>query len=282
MPAKKHLSVEDVQPYIERLKNRELTRCQLAEELNVSMPVLVRELKKLPIEVPTKRHRLPLHERLLKLYSKEELETLSQYEIARQLNVTQPGVAKALKTLGFERTIKRFRHIKDRDARCEQVVNHIIENGGYVESAIRELDINIYKNAVYEYCKENNIDLRLYHFAHRRYGHWLTLPCIAERCYTMDYRLQAECTKCGTVHTVQIVNLRSGASTQCRECADKERMTRTSCCSPVYCVETKKKTRSVRTLAKQLGVSYYGMLRNLKQNGQYAHDGLTYKFVSRQ
>ena len=45
MPAKKQLSVEDVQPYIERLKNRELTRSQLAKELNICLPVLVRELK---------------------------------------------------------------------------------------------------------------------------------------------------------------------------------------------------------------------------------------------
>ena len=235
-------------------------------------------VEKLPIEVPAMRNRLPLHERLLKLYRKEELETLSQNDIAKQLKVTQPAVAKALKTLG----LKRVNHFRDRDARCEQVVNHIIENGGYVVPTIRNLGINIYRNAVYDYCKDKGIDLRLYHFAHRRYGHWLTLPCIAERCYTMDYRLQAECTKCGTVHTVQIVNLRSGASTQCRECAGKERKAWTSCCSPVFCVETMEKIRSVRTLAKQLGVSYCGMLRNLKQNGQYAHDGLTYKFLYRQ
>ena len=234
MRAKKELTVEDIQPFIERLKKRELTRRQLAQELGVCLPVLNRELKKLPVEVPAMRNRLPLHERLLKLYSKEELETLSQYDIAKQLQVTQPGVATALKKLG----LKRVNHIKDRDARCEQVVNHIIENGGYVQPTIRKLGVNIYKNAVYDYCKEQGIDLRPYHFAHRRYGHWLTLPCIAEPCHTMDYRLQAECTKCGTVHTVQIVNLRSGASTQCRACADKERSTRTSCCSSVYCVET--------------------------------------------
>lgn len=278
MRAKKELTVEDIQPFIERLKKRELTRRQLAQELGVCLPVLNRELKKLPVEVPAMRNRLPLHERLLKLLSKEELETLSQYDIAKQLQVTQPGVATALKKLG----LKRVNHIKDRDARCEQVVNHIIENGGYVESTIRKLGINIYKNAVYDYCKERDIDLRLYRFAHQRYGHWLTLPCVAERCHTMDYRLQAECTKCGTVHTVQIVNLRSGASTQCRACADKERSAWTSCCSPVYCVETMEKTRSVRTLAKQLGVSYTCLLRLLKKDGQYAHDGLTYKFVDRQ
>lgn len=278
MRAKKELTVEDIQPFIERLKKRELTRRQLAQELGVCLPVLNRELKKLPVEVPAMRNRLPLHERLLKLYSKEELETLSQYDIAKQLQVTQPGVATALKKLG----LKRVNHIKDRDARCEQVVNHIIENGGYVQPTIRKLGVNIYKNAVYDYCKEQGIDLRPYHFAHRRYGHWLTLPCIAEPCHTMDYRLQAECTKCGTVHTVQIVNLRSGASTQCRACADKERSTRTSCCSSVYCVETNQKIRSVRTLAKELGVSYTGMLRKLKLNGQYAHDGLTYKLVDRQ
>ncbi len=94
--------------------------------------------------------------------------------------------------------------------------------------------------------------------------------------------LQAECTKCGTVHTIQIVNLRSGASTHCRACADKERSNWSSCCTPIYCVETLEKTRSVRTLAKQLGVSYFCLLRLLKKDGQYAHDVLTYKLVDRQ
>ena len=94
----------------------------------------------------------------------------------------------------------------------------------------------------------------------------------------MDYRVKAECTRCGSVHTVQMVNLRTGASTQCRDCADRDRQ-EVSCCKPVVCVETKEKLRSVRTLAKKVGVSYSKLLTQLKRDGQYVHDGLTYQFA---
>ena len=276
MPARKTITADDILPYIPRLESRELTRAQLAEELGVCLPTLRRELKKLDIAVPSKRHAKPLRDRLLELYTEEQLQTLSQYQIAEDLNLTQPNVAKAMKQLGIKR--KTVYDNSERDALCEQVVDHIMENGGYVESTIRELGINIYKNAVYDYCRERGIDLRLYRFAHRRYGHWLTLPCIAERCYTMDYKVEAECTKCGSVHTVQIVNLRTGSSTQCRDCANKER-TDTSCCKPVVCSETKEKIRSVRTLAERIGVSYIRLLTALKKDGQFVHNGLTYQLA---
>ena len=87
MPARKTITAEDVLPFIPRLESRKLTRAQLAKELGVCLPTLRRELKKLEVVVPTKRHTQPLHERLLALYSEEQLQTLSQYEIAKELNI---------------------------------------------------------------------------------------------------------------------------------------------------------------------------------------------------
>ena len=240
------------------------------------MPTLRRELNNLDIEVPQKRNRVPLRKRLVELYTQEELETLSQYQIAKDLKITQPSVAIAMKKLGIKRNLKH--DTTERDALCEQVVNHILEHGGYVVPTIQKLGLKIYKNAVYNYCSERGIDLEPYRFAYRRYGYWLTLPGIPERCYTMDYRVKAECTRCGSVHTVQMVNLRTGASTQCRDCADRDRQ-EVSCCKPVVCVETKEKLRSVRTLAKKVGVSYSKLLTQLKRDGQYVHEGLTYQFA---
>ena len=276
MPARKTFTTEDILPFIPKLQNRELTRAELAEELGVCLPTLRRELKKLDIAVPSKRHAKPLGDRLLELYTEEQLQTLSQYQIAQELNITQPNVAKALKQIGIKRKISY--DTSERDSLCERVVDHIMQNGGSVASTIRELGINVYRNAVYDYCKDRGINLRLYRFAHRRYGHWLTLPCIAQRCYTMDYKVQAECTRCGSVHTVQIVNLRTGASTQCRNCAAKDRRDN-SCCKPVVCSETKEKIRSVRTLAERIGVSYSCLLTALKKDGQFVHGGLTYSLV---
>lgn len=276
MPARKYLTIDDIRPYIPRVENRELTRAELARELGVSLPTLQRELKRLDIKLRHKRSMRPLHVRLLELFTEEQLRTLSQYEIAKQLKIKQPNISKALKQLGIKRETKY--DSSQRDELCEQVVNHIMEHGGYVESTIRKLGVNIYKNAVYTYCRERGIDLRLYRMAYRRFGHWLTLPCLPEPCYTRDYLIKAECTKCGSVHTVQIVNLQTGASTQCRSCSNKER-TSTSCCRSVVCIETKEKTRSVRTLAKKLGVNYAKLLAKLKRDGDYKYDGLTYRLV---
>ena len=277
MPARKTITADDIRPHLERLHNRELTRAELAKELGVCVPTLRRELNNLDIDVPQKRNRVPLRKRLVELYTQEELETLSQYQIAKDLKITQPSVAMAMKKLGIKRNLKH--DTTERDALCEQVVNHILEHGGYVMPTIRKLGLKIYKNAVYNYCKKNDIDLEPYHMAHRRYGWWLTLPCIPERCYTADYRVKAECTRCGTVHTVQIVNLRTGASTQCLSCAGLDRQ-EVSCCKPVVCVETKEKLRSVRTLAKKVGVSYSKLLTQLKRDGQFMHAGLTYQLVT--
>ena len=276
MPARKTITADDIRPYIQRLQDRELTRAELAKELGVCLPTLRRELNNMDIDVPHKRNRVPLHNRLVELYTQEQLETLSQHQIAKDLKITQPSVAVAMKKLG----IKSNYHYDntERDALCEQVVNHIIEHGGYVMPTIKKLGLPIYKNAVYNYCKEHNIDLEPYHLAYRRYGYWMTLPGIPERCYTVDYRVKAECTRCGTVHTVQIVNLRTGASTQCRSCAGLDRQD-VSCCKPVICVETNEKLRSVRTLSKKVGVSYSKLLTKLKRDGQFVHDGLTYQFA---
>lgn len=276
MPVRKTITADDIRPHLEKLHNRELTRAELAKELGVCLPTLRRELNNLDIDVPHKRNRVPLRKRLVELYTQEELETLSQYQIAKDLKITQPSVAMAMKKLGIKRNLKH--DTSEQDALCEQVVNHILEHGGYVMPTIRKLGLKIYKNAVYNYCKKNHIDLEPYHMAHRRYGWWLTLPCIPERCYTADYKVKAECTRCGTVHTVQIVNLRTGASTQCRSCAGLDRQ-EVSCCKPVVCVETKEKLRSVRTLAKKVGVSYSKLLTQLKRDGQFVHDGLTYQLA---
>ena len=275
MPARKTITAEDILPYIPRLKNRELTRAEFAKELGVSLPTLRRELNKLDIEVPHKRNRVPLSKRLLDLYTQEELETLSQYQIAEDLNLTQPNVAKALKQLGIKRKIQYDN--AERDALCEQVVSHILEHGGFVMPTIKKLGLKIYKNAVYNYCKDKDIDLEPYHFAHRRYGHWLTLPGIAERCYTADYLVKAECTRCGSIHQVSIVNLRTGASTQCIDCSRKER--NTDGFKKVICQQTNERFRSVRTLSEQLGVSYSRLLTALKRDGQFEHGGLTYQLA---
>jgi hypothetical protein len=274
MPARKVITAEDIKPFIPQLQSRELTRAQLSAQLGVCLPTLRREIKALGIEVPTKRNERPLHERLLELFTQEELQTLTQYEISQRLNLKQPNVARAMTKLGIKRNDVYGN--TQRDELCEQVASYIMEHGGYVQSTIKKLGLKVYRNAVYDYCEARNIDLRPYRFAHRRYGSWLTLPCIAETAYNCDYKVKAVCTKCGTVHYPQLVNLKRGVSTQCLDCASKERRSGNSSRS-VRCVTTDETFKSVRSLANSIGVSYQTMLAVLKRDGLFEHDGLRYR-----
>ena len=254
-----------------------MSRDQLAASLGVSAPLLRRELKNLGVEIPSKKNKRPLHVRLLETFTEEELSTTSQYKIAEHMQTKQPAVAKALKMLGIERN--HTHRAEKRNNLCQQVVDHIKENGGWIAPTIRELGLNICRTTVYEYCKDNSIDLAPYHFAHRQYGHWLTLPGIPERCYVADYRLKAECTRCGSVHTVQLVNLKTGASTQCRDCAASDRRDGERS-FPVICIDTQERFKSVRALARHLNTGYAYLLIALKRTGNFNHGGLSYQFCS--
>ena len=274
MAFKKVITEADIAPYLPLLEGRKMTRKQLASKLNVSACTLRNAIMELDLELPSKRNDRPLHDRLLEVFTLEELNELSQYDIAKRLNVTQPHVAIALEKLGIKRT--DIYRVGERNEMCEQVVNHIMEHGGFVQSTIKKLGLKIYRNAVYDYCKVNDIDLRLYRFAHRRYGHWLTLPCIAEPVYNCDYKIKSLCTKCGTVHYPQLVNMKKGVSTQCMDCASKERRSGNNSRS-VRCVTTDETFKSVRSLANSIGVSYQTMLAVLKRDELFEHDGLKYR-----
>jgi len=170
------------------------------------------------------RNKRPLSERLAERYSRHELETISQPKLAKEFNVSQAYVCKSLKDLGIKsQTLKQM--MKVCDERCQAVVDYIIENGGSINEAVRQLcfPFETTRQATSRYAKKHGIDLRQYRMAYQQHGHWTILPCTPEPYTTNDFKVRARCELCGTEHTVQIVNLRSGASTKCRDCADAEK-----------------------------------------------------------
>ena len=127
------------------------------------------------------------------------------------------------------------------------------------------------------YAKSVGFDFEHWRFAHRKFGHWITLPGKANRIYTMDYRLNALCTKCNTVHSVTLVNLRTGNSTQCRECAYIESVGRGHL--KVECIESGDKFSSIMSASEEIDANYQKMRKVLAADGSFVHGGLTYQLV---
>ena len=275
----KVITKDQILQYLPELEARQITRKQIASALGIDVNTLRSKIKQHGIELPKVRSDMPLAERVLKHVTLDELATTSKYRIAEALNIKQPGVCIALRKLGI---VSRVRDAGRRSVqeRCQEVIDFIEDNGGYVQKVIREQGFNIDRGSVYRYAKEIGFDLQAYRFAHRDYGHWTTLPGRAKKISKCDYRLQARCNLCGTIHSVTLVNLKAGNSTRCMSCAAEAKRD-TPRASRVRCVETGETYRSITKLAAALGLSQrYQQLRlQLKQQGQITHDDLTYALI---
>lgn len=129
-----------------------------------------------------------------------------------------------------------------------------------------------------EYAKTIDFDFELYRFAHRQYGHWLTLVGKAKPIHKCDYLIRSRCTKCGSVHDVSLVNMKMGASTQCIDCSRAERRGR-DVGKRIKCDETGEILSSIRKLSLRTGVLHSSINYRLTNGGFFQHEGLTYRLV---
>ena len=260
-----------------KLCNQGMKRSVAAKEIGVPIPTLRSACKRLGIPWPG---RTLLKEQIKEFEPQILAGTISQHQLAKELGCTQPRVSALFKELGYPSLPKGRAPLdpeaqSNRDDLCELAIEYIEKHGGSINNAVRKLELpESFRLFISAYGKAVDFDFERYRFAHRRYGHWLTLPGKAIPYSTMDYRLQAECTKCGTVHTVQLVNLKSGSSTQCRACAFAERKgePRSKQCR---CVETGEIIPSIRKLSIRTGVPYSSVEYRLNGGG-FQHDGFTY------
>ena len=257
-----------------------MRRKDAADEVGVEVASLRSACKRLNIPWPG---RTLLKEQLKEFEHQILAGTISQHQLARELGCTASRISILFKELGYPclpsgRQPADAEALSKRHEQCEQVIAFIETKGGSVKNAVRALELpEAFRLHVAEYAKQTGFDLEAFRFAHRRYGAWLTLPGRAVPYSTRDYRLKAECTKCGTIHTVQLINLKSGASTQCRSCsfASSKGKPRSKQCR---CVETGEIISSVRQLSLRSGVPHSTVNGRLN-NGGFKHEGLTYKLI---
>ena len=260
-----------------KLCNQGMKRSDAAKEIGVPVPTLRSACKRLGISWP---ERTLLQDQLKEFESQIFAGTISQHQLAEELGCTQPRLSVLFKELGYPslpkgRTPVDAETQSQRDNDCERAIEYIEKHGGSINNAVRKLELpESFRLFVAAYGKKVGFDFEIYRFAHRRYGHWLTLPGKAKPYSTMDYHVKAECTKCGIVHTVQLVNLKTGASTQCRACAFADRKGE-PCAKQCRCVETGAILSSIRKLSISCGVPYSTVVSRLN-NGGFEHEGLTY------
>ena len=180
-------------------------------------------MDKQPKKKKRTRSAIPLWKRMLEIYTPDELANTSQYKLAQEFQVTQPYICNSLKQIEIQSQFQA-KTTERNDEKCQDVVDFIVENGGDVVNALRQLGMpKAFRLNVYAFVKKNEIDLRRYKFAWRKYGHWLTLPGDVQRWSTADYKVPARCELCGIEKIVTLINLRTGASKMCSDCSKQIR-----------------------------------------------------------
>ena len=256
-------------------------RRDAAAEVGFSIEALRLACKRLNISWP-KRELLADQ---LKRYEPQILAgTISQHQIARELNCSQPRLCVLFKELGYPSIPVGdpgpSAATKDERIRnCERVLEHLETKGGYLKPTVLELGFpESFRHHVTAYAKEIDFDFEEYRFAHRRYGHWVTLVGKAQPIHKNNYLIKSRCTKCGSVHHVNLINMKTGASTQCIDCARAERRGANGG-KEVKCNETGEVFPSVHKLSILTGVPYSSISYRLTNGGFFQHEGLTYRLV---
>ena len=210
---------------------------------------------------------------------REMLETggVTAYELAKRIGCSPVYISVVAKTHGIKLffTKHRGRRKTVSDELCQQVIDHLKENGGTVNSSSRALGMGSQRvqQAVRNYSKRIGFEPKVYRLAHQRFGLWKILPGMPVPVYTADYHVNALCTGCGKVYRVTICNLRSGVSSGCRFCRKNQGNI------PVVCRETQEIYASIMSMTKDLEIKNYGAVRLiLDKTGVFEYLGLTYVY----
>ncbi len=209
---------------------------------------------------------------------KEELESgaISGLQLSKEIGCTPVYVTTVAKRNGIVLYYSKHRGKAKSvsDETCQMVLDHLKENGGTVNSSTRALGLGNQRiqQAVRSYARRIGFDTQEYRVAYQDYGLWKILPGVPEKCYVADYRVEAECTGCGTVHRVLLCNLRAGVSRGCLDCR------RGSGNIPVICKETQATYKSIRDLSIDLDYPYQKLRLTLQNQGVFEHLGRTYIF----
>lgn len=197
---------------------------------------------------------------------------LTQKTIASKLKLSQPYICQLVRKYRLnEKANTSYR--KRMDRACNRVIDYVITHGGSVQSAIKALKVNVHSQTVWKRAKEQSVDLTAYRYASQRFGSWEILPGRPASIYKADFLVNALCHGCGTKHCVSLVNLKSGASTQCSSCAKrgvKFRQVRRESTGEIY--------RSIRSFVKAVGIDkqYQSIRKSIVKVGSIVIAGEQY------
>ena len=210
---------------------------------------------------------------------KDQIESgeISCTRLAKKLGFSQPYIYNLARAAGvkfFYTAANRGRRKSVSDETAQSVLDHLVEKGGTIASACRDLGLGDakHKQAVRSYAIQIGFDTRPWRYAHQRFGLWKILPGIPVPCYTQDYRVNAICTGCDTVHSVLMTNCRGGITAGCKSCR------KTTGNISVLCHETQDTYCSIMRLCKSLGIlNRYGSVRLcLHVKGIFNYEGFSY------
>lgn len=211
--------------------------------------------------------------------NRERLEngSITAYELGKELGCSPSYVSVIARKQGIKLfySERRGKRKSVPDEVSQQILDHLKENGGTINSSSRALGMSSQRvqQAVRSYARRIGFEPKVYRVAHQRYGLWKVLPGIPEPCYTSDYRVDALCTGCGKVHRVMLCNMRAGVSSGCHVCRKNQGNI------PVLCRETQDTYVSIMSMTKDLGIKNYQSVRiALDKTGIYEHEGFTYVY----
>lgn len=207
---------------------------------------------------------------------KEHLDKgMRQQEIGDSLKVSQPYISQLIRKFNLDSSdLSSYK--KRINQSCEDAIEYIMKNGGSPANAIKVLKLNVHPQTIFSRAVVKGIDLHQFRYKSHRFGLWEILEGKPTAIYSSDYLVTALCHGCNSVHCVSLVNLKSGASTQCKQCASRGVKFR-----KVMNTETGKQYRSIRFFSKDIGQAnkYQAIRKQLVKAGEICIDGTTFVLV---
>ena len=271
------ISREEVEAMVEYIKDGH-TQAEACEKWGYTRGGLSLAAKRLNIELPSRARKGSgvMRQRALAYVDKVQSGEMSHLDVANAIGCSRAYVNRIYRAEGYDSPLclwsKTGTYYKDE---AQVVLDYIMENGGTVASVIKELGVKIHPITVRKHIKEQGIDIQQYRYKGQRHGLWLLQEGFVDA-YKADFRINAICTGCGTMHQVLMTNMKTGQSTGCRDCANKGGKG-----IKVMNEETGEVFRSIMSFVKEIGkMKKYQTIRlAFIRTGKCDYEGETYVLV---
>ncbi len=268
------ISIEESKIYVELIVSG-LTQNQAAKHLGRSRKCLNESLNKYSLPLPKPEY---ASVKIEKRYDEYVKKTVTVKELSKQYDVSEIYVRKIFCQVSASRGSKDT--VKDRmAARYQPVVDYLKKHGGYVKHALIAVGLNPGNDRrAKRYCREIGFPYEEYVYAFRTYGYWKSIPGPVRASTTKaeTRHITCQCTLCGSIHQVDIVNMISGKSTKCFACGqDKGK-------SKVKCIETGKEFKTLAEWLRAIDMvpQRTTLVQRLRHDKRIEINGLNYRIIT--